>query len=164
MKTLYLVRHAKSSWKDPALDDMDRPLNKRGKRDAPLMGKVLREQGIKPDVLFSSPAARALATARKMAKEIGVAKEDIVIAEAVYGASEEDLLGVIRAIDDAAASAMLFGHNPEFTGLANELSPEPIDNMPTCSVFCVTFAAESWRDASPENAQFEFLDYPKRHA
>ena len=111
MKKLYLVRHAKSSWKDPSLDDIDRPLNKRGKRDAPFMGKLLRKEGVKPDLIITSPAKRAFFTAKTIANEIDYSKKDIVKSNLVYLTSTNELLEVINDISQEVKTAMLFGHN-----------------------------------------------------
>ena len=122
MKRLYLVRHGKSSWKDPDLPDMERPLNKRGKRDAPRMGKRLNTRGIEVDGILSSPAKRALRTARLIAREIGFPVKTIVVDEAVYTGDVSELLEVVRDMDASLDKVMLFGHNPALTMLANYLT------------------------------------------
>ncbi|MBC7939957.1 MAG: histidine phosphatase family protein, partial [Chitinophagaceae bacterium] len=111
MKTLFLVRHAKSSRDDPSLPDRERPLDDRGRHDAPKMGKRLTNRGVKPDLLVSSPALRALTTAQLIADEIGCQRKDIIVDERLYASSSDDLLSVICAIDDKLDSVMLFGHN-----------------------------------------------------
>ncbi|MBT8379033.1 MAG: histidine phosphatase family protein [Ignavibacteria bacterium] len=162
MKTLYLVRHAKSSWKDSSLDDIERPLNKRGKRDAPFMGELLSEKGIKPNVMFSSPAKRASKTAQAIAEQIGYPKNDIIFDEAIYEASSRELVDFIKKIDDQYNSVMIFGHNPGFTMLNNFLSKEYIDNLPTCGVIALEFNS-SWKDIDKNSAKVLFFDYPKRY-
>jgi phosphohistidine phosphatase len=127
MKTLYLVRHAKSSRDDPSLPDRDRPLDDRGMQDAPNMGKRLRKRGVKPDLLLSSPALRALTTAQLIAEEVGYKRKDIAVDDRLYASSADDLLAVIRALDKKLSRVMLFGHNPEFTDLAHRLSSDIID-------------------------------------
>ena len=134
MKTLFLVRHAKSSRDDPSLPDRDRPLDDRGMQDAPKMGKRLAKRDVKPDLLLSSPALRALTTAHLIAEEVGYKRKDIVVDDRLYASSADDLLAVIRALDKKLNRVMLFGHNPEFTDLAHRLSSEIID-MPTSVVF-----------------------------
>ena len=163
MKTLYIARHAKSSWKDPDLADIDRPLNKRGKRDAPLMGKVLKKAGVKPDLILTSPAERAVATARIIADKIGYPKDDIIEDGAIYGAGVNDLLKVIHGIDDSFDSAMMFGHNPAFHELAEALTDRTMEKFPTCAVFCVEFDAGSWKDVARKGGTFKFFDCPKKH-
>src|SRR5215470_8706335 len=114
MKTLYLVRHAKSSRDDPSLPDKERPLNKRGRRDAPRMGERLAKRDVKPDLILSSPAVRALATAEIVSRKLGYAIKDIVVDERLYGADPNDLLDVIHELGEKPKRVMLFGHNPEF--------------------------------------------------
>lgn len=145
MKTLFLVRHAKSSKDDPSLADRDRPLADRGREDAPTMGRRMAKREVKPDLLMSSPALRALTTAQLVADEIGIERDKIVVDERLYASSADSLLAVIRALDRQVGSAMLFGHNPEFTELAHRLSPA-IDHMPTCAVAEFRFDTRKWSD------------------
>ena len=163
MKRLYLIRHAKSSWKHPELADFDRPLNKRGKRDAPRMGKRLRKHHAKPDLIISSPAKRALKTAKIIAKEIGFPVKAIATNEAIYTADTSLLLNVIQRIEDSFDCVMLFGHNPALTMLANYLTSYRVENMPTCSIFCVDFEINSWKEVWQGRGRFAFMDYPKKH-
>src|SRR5512143_3988842 len=130
MKTLYLVRHAKSSRDDPTLPDRKRPLNDRGKRDAPAMAERLAGQGVKPDLILSSPAVRALATAQAFAKKFDYAITDLVEDDRLYATAADDLLDLIHELDDQQKRVMLFGHNPELTALAHRLSSEIVE-MPT---------------------------------
>ena len=143
MKTLFLIRHAKSSRDDPAVPDKERPLNERGMRDAPKVGERLAEQGVKPDLILSSPAVRALATAEIIARKLGYKVKDIVVDERLYATTADDLLHVIRKIRDKPKRVMLFGHNPEFTDLAHRLSSS-ITDMPTCAVAEFSFDSKSW--------------------
>ncbi len=145
MKTLFLIRHAKSSWDDPALADKDRPLGPRGRRDAPKMGARLAKREVKPDLILSSPAARALCTAEIMAKKLDYHVRDIVVDERLYAAAADEVLSVIRTLDDKWRDVILFGHNPEFTELAHRLSRK-ITRMPTCAIAEFTFAVKSWSD------------------
>ena len=163
MKRLYLIRHAKSSWDDPDLSDIDRPLNKRGKKDAPIMGERLKnEHKAKPDLIISSPAKRAIRTARVIAKEIGYSKEKIEIKDSLYASGVTAMLNVIHYLDDSLDEVMLFGHNPDLTSLANHLSNQHVDNIPTCGIFCVDFDLKSWQDVKKGKGIFKFLDYPKK--
>ena len=148
MKTLVLVRHAKSSWKDASLADRDRPLNQRGKRDAPEMGDKLADLVGAPDLIVSSPAARAIATARIVADAVGYPSDGIREDERIYEASPGELLEVIRELDDERDRVFLFGHNPGLTDLVNELSEPAIDNVPTCGVVEFRLAADRWTDIS----------------
>ena len=143
MKTLFLIRHAKSSWGDTALADKDRPLDDRGKRDAPKMGKRLAKRDVKPDLILSSPARRALTTAEIIAKKLDYKLKDIVVDDRLYASEADDLLNVIHKLGEKLERVMLFGHNPELTELAHRLSSE-ITHMPTCAVAEFTFATKSW--------------------
>jgi phosphohistidine phosphatase len=160
MKTLYLARHAKSSWKNPELSDADRPLNKRGKRDALLMGETLNEKGVKLDLMVTSPAKRARLTAESIAKEIGYKKKDIVVDEDLYEFSTSGLLDVIQGFDNEYDSVMIFGHNPAFTTLNNNLTDQYIDNIPTCGIVCIQFDLQ-WKEIKSNSGKTQFFIYPK---
>lgn len=162
MKALILIRHAKSSWKDATLADRERPLNRRGERDAPEMGRRLAARGDTPDLIVSSPAARALATATKIAAAVGYPLTKIVEDERIYGAAPSDLLEVIRSLDDAAERVFLVGHNPGLTDLVNGLSEDRIDNVPTGGVVEFRVAARRWADFGPGSVERLRFDYPKR--
>jgi phosphohistidine phosphatase len=161
LKILILVRHAKSSWKDASLADRDRPLNKRGKRDAPEMGRRLAARGAAPDLIVSSPAARALATARIIAEAVGYPVDAIREDERLYLASPTELLEAIRDLDDGYDRVFLFGHNPGLTELVNELSEPAVDNVPTCGLVELRLAAERWADVSPDTVRRVSFDTPK---
>lgn len=161
MKTLYLVRHAKSSWDFPELDDFQRPLNERGKKDAPRMGKFLFSLGIKPELLLSSSAKRALKTARKVAKELGYEKKQILKDKALYHAWPDRLLKVLVDQSDDYASVMLFGHNPGLTEFANQLCGASIENIPTAGAVAIEFAVDHWRDIGYESGKLVFFHFPK---
>ncbi len=163
MKTLYLLRHAKSSWDFEDLSDHDRPLNKRGRHDAPLMGRELASHEINPDLIISSSAVRALTTASLVAKELEYDTDNITINEAIYGAGKEELLTIIRQTPDPILNLLLVGHNPEISELANFLSPEHIASMPTAAVVGIRFSGASWSEINPENAALVLYDFPKNH-
>jgi phosphohistidine phosphatase len=163
MKRLYLVRHAKSSWKEPDLTDIERPLNTRGKQDAPCMGKRLKELKVHPDLIVSSPAKRARKTAKVIAKEIGFPKKDIVTNESIYLTGVSTLLIFIRNIKDSYQQVMLFGHNPGFTELAEYLTNQRFDNIPTCGIVCMDFDITSWKEVAEGKGDVVFFDYPKKH-
>ncbi|WP_082600436.1 histidine phosphatase family protein [Agromyces sp. Root81] len=145
MKTLVLMRHATSSWDSPGLPDHDRPLNERGRQDAPRMGRRLVERGIDPDLIISSTAERARSTAALVAAELGTPARRVVTDERLYAASVETMLRVIRSLDDRLSSAMLVGHNPEMTELATRFS-RTAEAMPTAAIAVFTFDAASWAD------------------
>ena len=161
MKTLYLVRHAKSSWKFPELADFDRPLNRRGKRDAPMMGKRLQQQGVRPDLIISSPAKRARKIAQAVAKAVGYSASAIAYDPEVYEASADSLLTLLQATDDRVAVLILVGHNPELTDLANRLTAHFIDNVVTSGVVAIEFPTERWAEVGQDAGQFLWYDYPK---
>jgi phosphohistidine phosphatase len=161
MKTLFLVRHAKSSRDDPSLPDRDRPLDERGKQDAPKMGKRLAKRDVKPELLLSSPALRALTTSQLIAEEIGYKLKDIVVDDRLYASNADDLLAVIRALDRNLNRVMLFGHNPEFTDLAHRLSSEIIE-MPTCAIVEFNFDTKAWSEVGEVKPAKVVFDYPKK--
>ncbi|QNF31683.1 histidine phosphatase family protein [Adhaeribacter swui] len=163
MKTLYLLRHAKSSWEFEELSDHDRPLNKRGRHDAPLMGRELASHEISLDLIVSSSAVRALTTASLVAKELEYDTEEIVINEGIYEADTPGLLTIIKQTPDNLDTVMLVGHNPEITELANLLSPEHLASMPTAAVVGLRFNCEAWAEISQENAALVLYDFPKNH-
>ena len=134
MKTLILVRHAKSSWEKPEMTDFDRPLNERGLRDAPYMAKLLKDKGIFPDLIISSPAIRALTTARIFAKELKYSLRSIRTNEIIYTTGPKEILNMLSQIDDSKNCAMIFGHNPDLTALANYLSDEDVEILKSATV------------------------------
>lgn len=163
MKTLYILRHAKSSWEFEELSDHDRPLNKRGRSDAPLIGQELAARGVKPDLVISSPAVRALSTATLVSKETAYDPDDILVDERIYGASKEDLLEVVQDAPAEADHVMLVGHNEALSEFANMVAPEHIERLPTAGVVAVAFDCKSWSDISSRNAKVLFYDSPKNY-
>lgn len=163
MKTLYIIRHAKSSWKDETLSDFERPLNSRGLKAAPFMGKRMAEYDSMPDIILSSPAKRAIETAKIIAEEVGYNKDQIQMDEALYLASVNTLLEAIRGISDDHDTAYIFGHNPGMTMLVNFLTTYAIDNLPTCGIACILFEMDSWKDVGENRGSLRSFDYPRRH-
>jgi phosphohistidine phosphatase len=161
MKTLLLIRHAKSSWNQPGLSDFDRPLNERGKKDAPEMARRVKEKGIELDHLVSSPAKRARKTAKYFAEEFGFKKEDIQLVEELYGATQPQFLKAVAGINDKYKTVALFSHNPGITDFASSLTNIRIDDMPTCAIFALQAETESWSDFASAEKKFLFFDYPK---
>lgn len=157
MKTLLLVRHAKSSWDHPGVDDHDRPLNARGRRDAPEMGRRLAERGLVPDRILSSTALRARTTAQLIAEGLGFDVDRIILDERLYAASADEVLRVIGEIDGDVGTAMVVGHNPETASLAHRFSSD-IHEMPTCAVAELAFDVDAWyelEDAEPASVRVE---------
>jgi phosphohistidine phosphatase len=161
MKTLTLVRHAKSSWKDRPLRDRERPLNNRGDRDAPVMAKRIADAGIRPSLIVSSPAVRALTTARIVAGELGYPLEFLQREDDLYLASLDGWLDVVAAQDNGFNNLMLFGHNPGLTDFANYLSPGLTNNVPTAGVVSVTIDRDDWLLYERPEAELVFYEYPK---
>jgi phosphohistidine phosphatase len=164
VKRLYLVRHAKSSWRDPELDDFDRPLNKRGKRDAPFMGQRLSDADIQPDLIISSPAKRAAKTAKIIAAQIEYPLKKIKWTESLYAAGTLTLLGILQEIGDSVEQAILVGHNPGLTLLAEFLTSEAVDNIPTSGVYAMDLDLGSWTQTGEGSGIPVFFDYPKKHS
>ncbi|HSM31425.1 MAG TPA: histidine phosphatase family protein [Woeseiaceae bacterium] len=161
MKTLTLVRHAKSSWKDTSLPDRDRPLNKRGKRDAPEMGRRITDAGIRPSLIVSSPAVRAWATAKVIANQIDYPREFLQRDSALYLASVDGILDVIVSQDAGFNNLMLVGHNPGFTDFANYLVPGLTNNIPTAGVVCVELDTDDWSLYDKPDVKLVLYDFPK---
>ncbi len=160
---LTLVRHAKSSWDDPDLDDRMRPLNDRGLKDAPAMGRWLRTCCAQPDLIVSSPARRALHTATIMADIFAYSEEDIIQDKRVYAASSEALLQRIRRLPDNRHNVMVVGHNPGLENLVKFFLRRGITILPTCGVVQVIFNTCRWRDIDPQCAALLMFDYPRHN-
>jgi phosphohistidine phosphatase len=160
MKTLLLVRHGKSSWDHQGLADHDRPLNNRGLRDAPEMGRRLAERGVEPDVILSSTALRARTTAQLMAEALGFDADRVITDERLYAASASEVLGVIQELDDSVGCAMVVGHNPETASLAKQFSEE-IAEMPTCAIAEFTFDVDEWSEVGDIDPVTAGVDTPR---
>jgi len=161
MKQLILVRHAKSDWGNPGLDDIDRPLNERGKKDAPAMALRLLDKKVKIDKIVSSPAKRAAKTARFFAEAYDIKKQDILYLPELYLASPAVFMKVITGLNTNADSVALFSHNDGITAFANQLTNTRIDNIPTCGVFAVKADCSEWSGFATAEKTFWFFDYPK---
>lgn len=162
MKKLYLIRHAKSDWSDPGKSDFERGLNKRGKKNIPIMGKALREKEIKPDLIISSSAKRAKLTAKGLAKELGY-KKDILFLKKLYLCEPDAWFEVIRDIDKKYETVFIIGHNPEITEVSNMLIDDFIDNVPTLGVVGFKVSGKKWKKFERDSALFEFFIYPKMY-
>ncbi len=161
MRTLFLIRHAKSSWDNPGLRDFNRPLNERGLHDAPKMAQALAKKGLRPDLLVSSPAKRALSTALFFAKALGVEEESVVQEQDIYEAAPAEILRIISRLPDDARTVMLFGHNPTLTDVANRFSNDFIDNIPTCGIVQIESNADSWKAFYEGNTFVKACFFPK---
>jgi phosphohistidine phosphatase len=161
MRQIYLIRHAKSSWNHSGLADFDRPLNKRGERDAPLMGRKLAELGCKPDRIISSPATRALTTAKTVAQAIGYPVSDVDANHSIYAASVNELIMLISNLSESYRDVILVGHNPEMTNLSNHLTDEYIDHVPTCGIIHIELAIDEWHEIGRRSGTQLFFITPK---
>jgi phosphohistidine phosphatase len=163
MKQLYLVRHAKSSWAEGQQADFDRPLNSRGKKDAPEMGEHLRtRRAVILDLVLCSPAKRAKATAKRLLKGLQYPLGQVVWEARIYSGHTADLLALICSVEDHFKSVMVIGHNPYMTDLVNFLSKEEIGDMPTCGVFGLAFEVDTWSAIKNERGLKLFYDVPKQ--
>lgn len=158
MKTLILLRHAKSSWDFPELPDHDRPLNKRGKKDAPLMAEVLKKKNIKIEVVISSTSKRTIETAKVFANTLGL---KTIEEHKLYLASELDITRIVNEIDDSYNSVMFVGHNPGMTNLINLVSNTRIDNLPTTGMVGLS-VKDNWKNFGSEKCEVLFFEYPKK--
>jgi phosphohistidine phosphatase len=161
LKTLILIRHAKSSWEDASLNDFERPLNDRGKKDAPMMADRLHERGIKVDAFISSPAKRAKRTAEQFVKRYKKEGGDLILKTELYMAGEETFIKLMEKLDDQMDCVAMFSHNPSITDFANSLADVHIDNIPTCGIFAVSIDANKWNKTKEAKKKFLFFDYPK---
>jgi len=160
-KRLLLCRHAKSSWHEATRSDIERPLNKRGERDAPEMGRRLVRRGIQPDLIVTSPAVRARTTAAYLAAELGYPLERLEMQTDLYAATVPSLLALLQKQEPRCTTIMLVGHNPECTALANMLGGLCIENIPTCGIVALDFAVSSWRELAAGTGVLLFFDFPK---
>ncbi len=162
MKKLIIIRHAKSSWDYPDLDDYERPLNGRGKKNAPEMGVRLKKRNIIPTAIISSPAKRAYSTAKKIIKALNLPKENIQTDPRLYHGSVESILQVIHSVNYNENTIMIFGHNPGLTDLVNYLTGSNIYNIPTCGVAEIDFNIDTWKSVQKKTGELIDLDYPRK--
>lgn len=163
MKRLILIRHAKSSWDYPMLADFDRPLNPRGRRDAPIMALRLQGMLTPPFRMIASPAVRALTTAQLFAETFELPESQIGIDKRIYDATPGTLLHLINTLDETDEQVLMFGHNPGFTDVARLLvdGPLPFIELPTCGVVILGFEEDRWQDIVPGSAQVLAFRYAK---
>ncbi len=162
-KTILIIRHAKSDKSNPNWVDFERPLNDRGRRDAPKMGKRLVKKNFGVDLIVSSPSNRTTETAQLIANEIGYDTANIVWNRGIYRCSSSRLIEIINALPDDHDTIMIIGHNPASTYCSNYFQKDTvIDKVPTCGMVSITFQVDSWKKAGPKNGEFNFFDYPKK--
>lgn len=163
MKTLLIVRHAKSSWDNPDLADFERPLNNRGLRDAEFMAKKIAEKNIKPDLILSSPAIRAFTTAKFFAEKLKYPEHQIITKELIYDRGPREILLLLNETDDNIDTIMLFGHNPDLSTLTHYLCDFEYGNLPTCGIVCIDFDIDSWTHLGEEKGKLRFFESPKMY-
>ncbi len=161
-RKLFIIRHGKSSWDHEGMDDIDRPLAERGTRGANTMAHRLMDRGPVPDLVFTSPARRALNTALIMTKEWGLDSSSMQIHDALYMAYVSEISEVVGEAPDEVAHLAIFGHNPSFTQFANTFLEEPLDNLPTAGVVVVTLESDSWKGLGRAHVKHTYVDFPKR--
>jgi phosphohistidine phosphatase len=161
MKTLYIVRHAKSDKDNDKLEDIDRPLNARGYPDAHAMASKLNDTRKTPELIISSPAIRALSTALIFARKFKYDTKKILLEDSLYETGKSEYIKVISEVDPAISSVMIFGHNSTITSLVNSLTEPFTDNVPTCGVTAISFNTEAWKDFSKEKGKLVLYDFPK---
>lgn len=161
MKTLLIIRHAKSGWDDPSLSDFNRTLTERGKSDAAMMAKRIIMNIIKIDAFVSSPAKRAKKTAKIFMKEYKKNETDLLLIPSLYEPSVADFYDAVETLDDKNDTIAIFSHNPGITEFVNSLKCSPIYNMPTCAVFGLKIKTKHWKEFTEAEKEFLFFDYPK---
>ncbi|WP_415902727.1 SixA phosphatase family protein [Neptuniibacter sp. QD29_5] len=164
MKRLTLIRHAKSSWKDPTLDDFERPLNKRGQRDLPKMATRLGEYGIEPELILASNANRALTTASEIHRHLNLKPEQLQTHPELYASCTETLMYLLQNQSDHLNSIMLVGHNPALHQLADMLTQSHLEKFPTAAVLHMHLSITQWHELAAGCATSILFDYPKKHA
>lgn len=163
MKTLYLVRHAKSSWDNPNQGDFDRPLNRRGEKAAPFMAKLMQQKSVNPDLILSSPANRALTTAEIFCETLGYPPEKIEQRIEIYEGGLNHMLRLVQQIPDSCTTAMLFGHNPTLTSFANFISGKHLENIVTCGIVRIDMKNSSWQETLLDSGELVWYEYPKKY-
>lgn len=161
-KTLLIVRHAKSSWDIGTLNDFERPLNDRGKKDAPVMAQRLIDRKIKLEAFVASPAKRAKKTAELFCEIFGRSTDEIIYISKLYHAPSDIFYEVAEELKDSFSKVAVFSHNPGITEFVNSLITDvTIDDMPTCGVFAIEAETPTWKDFKKAKKNFLFFDYPK---
>lgn len=163
MRTITFIRHGKSSWKEPGLEDFNRPLNRRGKTDALLMGLILSKKLIMADVFIASPAKRTLETAKIISGPVEYPRKKIQTEQELYLATDGTIISLLAGVNDRYMHVFLCGHNPGISGAINVLAGGTHDEMPTCGIAHFEMGIPSWKDLSPGCGILKFTDSPKRH-
>ncbi len=162
MKSVFIIRHAKSSWDDPELPDVIRPLNDRGKKASQTIGKYLAKLHEKPDIIISSPATRAYHTAVTVAQILGYRMKSITINPVIYFEGEQGVLNILRALEDRYENVFIFGHEPTCSDLIYNLCGESLTKFPTASIFKIDIDLETWKDIYEAKGKKAFFISPKQ--
>jgi phosphohistidine phosphatase len=161
-RRLFIIRHGKSSWDDVGLDDIDRPLAKRGIRGAGEIAERFKRKSLLPQLILSSPANRALSTAQIMAETWGLGPENLQIRDALYMAYVDEIEQVVSSVPGEISELAIFGHNPSFTMYANQFLAAPLENLPTAGAVVLTLESEEWGGIKRKHVKGTCVDYPKR--
>jgi len=162
MKTLFLVRHAKSDWNDYEFNDFERPLNQKGLRNAPMMAQRLKLLNITPEKILASPALRAINTAQIFAEFLDFPTQKISKVPDLYQADQKTFLKIINELPNEAQTVMIFGHNPTITDMIDYLADHKISKLPTTGIAMIAFDLEDWKLVSRNTGELKMLDYPKK--
>lgn len=162
-KTLTLVRHAKSNWSNPEWTDLDRPLTKRGEEDLPIMSRLIALKIATPDTIYSSPAMRAITTARGYARELNYPESKIVIDQQIYERGSRHIIELLKYLPEEISSVMIFGHNPDITSLTSYFSGQHVQHVPTCGTVHLAFEIDKWKAIEEKNAELLFFEFPKMY-
>ena len=162
MKELIIARHAKSSWKNSALADIERPLNKRGYSDANNMAKFLNQKSSKPDMVLTSPAVRAFTTAMIYSRHQNINFKKFIVLQLLYSGTINDIIKFLRTLPESVNTVLIFGHNPTFTTLANNISDADIDNIPTSGIVSIQFDTDEWNLIAEKKGKVNYFHYPKK--
>jgi phosphohistidine phosphatase len=161
MKTLYIVRHAKSDKDNPKMEDIDRPLNQRGYADAHAMASKINDTRRNPELIISSPAVRALTTALIFARKFKYDPRKVILEETIYETGTKEYLKIIAGISNEINTAMIFGHNSTITMLVNKLTDPFTDHVPTCAVTAISFPVDDWKEVAMIQGKLVLYDFPK---
>ena len=162
MKTLLLVRHAKSNWGDSVIEDIDRPLKTVGIKDAYKMAERMKTLDVQPELIITSPAVRAISTALIIARKFNNTYEMLDINTIIYDFSKEAILQFVRNMDYKLETVMIVGHDPAITQLLNYFSGKNYDKIPTCSSVCIKFRLTHWSKVSEGNGKLIFIESPEK--
>ena len=163
MKTIYIVRHAKSGWENAQTKDFDRTLNENGMKTAPFMAALLKEKAVHPDLVLSSPANRAITTAELFCEILDYPKEDIRQHIEIYEGGSNHLLNIVQQIPDSCKTVMIFGHNPTLTDFSNQLAGNHLDNLVPSGVVRIDMDIPSWKDSAQEKGKTVWYEFPQKH-